>query len=366
MRVCHVTSAHPPEDGRIFHKECVSLAQAGYEVFLVQQGASYEKENVRIIGFGAQDSTHIGRMLKTAKNAYEIAKGLDCDLYHLHDPELLRFANALKKSGHKVIFDSHEDYRAQIRVKPYIPEPLRGIAATEYGAYETRVFKSIDGVVAPATGDGEDELAYRANARCYVDNLPIVDGMPEPSFDRLARDSICYVGSITHERGITHLVKASYRAGVKLILCGGVSESYLTFLRSLPEFDCVDYRGMLDKTGVFGVIGESFCGAAALLNVGQYWHADNMPTKVYEYLLGGIPFIYSLAPYGERFAEETSCCLRVDPEDIEAYAHCIEQLRDNPEKAIRMARSGYAAVMRKYSWEHEAEKLIAFYEKLEA
>lgn len=38
IKVCHMASAHGIEDDRIFHKECVSLAKAGYEVYLVERG----------------------------------------------------------------------------------------------------------------------------------------------------------------------------------------------------------------------------------------------------------------------------------------------------------------------------------------
>ena len=43
IKVCHMTSAHEEEDIRIFRKECVSLAEAGYDVYLVERGESYEK-----------------------------------------------------------------------------------------------------------------------------------------------------------------------------------------------------------------------------------------------------------------------------------------------------------------------------------
>jgi hypothetical protein len=43
-KVCHMTSVHDSSDVRVFDKECASLANAGYEVYLIAQGKSYKKK----------------------------------------------------------------------------------------------------------------------------------------------------------------------------------------------------------------------------------------------------------------------------------------------------------------------------------
>lgn len=61
IKVCHMTSAHGEEDVRIFHKECVSLAKAGYDTYLVERGESREKT--------ASISSAWGRSPKAAASA---------------------------------------------------------------------------------------------------------------------------------------------------------------------------------------------------------------------------------------------------------------------------------------------------------
>ena len=119
MKVCHMTSAHDPEDIRIFHKECVSLAKNGYDVYLVERGDSYEKNGVHIVGVGTIPDSRLQRMTQGARRVYEAALALDCDIYHFHDPELLPYGVMLKKKGKKVIFDSHENTVEQIMEKEW-------------------------------------------------------------------------------------------------------------------------------------------------------------------------------------------------------------------------------------------------------
>lgn len=92
IRVCHMTSAHSPWDTRIFHKECVSLAQAGYEVYLIQRGESHEQAGIHVIGVGQPTGGRLSRMTAFSKKVYETALALDADIYHFHDPELIPYA----------------------------------------------------------------------------------------------------------------------------------------------------------------------------------------------------------------------------------------------------------------------------------
>ena len=103
IKVCHMTSAHGPEDVRIFHKECVSLARAGYDVYLVERGDSYEKNGVHIVGVGQPSGGRLSRMTSFAKKVYQAALALDADIYHFHDPELLPYGLKLKRDRKSVV-----------------------------------------------------------------------------------------------------------------------------------------------------------------------------------------------------------------------------------------------------------------------
>ena len=102
MKICHLTSVHKPDDTRIFHKECTSLANAGYDTYLVVCGESCEKNGVHIIGTGEQSKSRIKRMRLDTKKVYEAALSVDADIYQIHDPELLPYALKLKKRAKRL------------------------------------------------------------------------------------------------------------------------------------------------------------------------------------------------------------------------------------------------------------------------
>ena len=188
VKVCHITSVHPVEDVRIFQKECVSLAKAGYDVYLVQQGESYEKNGVHIVGFGPPATNRFRRILFTARKAYQKALETDADVYHLHDPELLPYGMKLKKRGKKVIFDSHEMYRTMLKYKHYLPKWASWLLAGCYGRYEDYVLRHIDGLIFPAFLNGRNPFEGKCRHLAIINNVPRLEEIYD-QYDQIGRAS---------------------------------------------------------------------------------------------------------------------------------------------------------------------------------
>ena len=369
-KVCHLTSAHKPGDVRIFYKECASLAEAGYEVYLVQRGESGEELGVRVVGVGMPSGGgRLERMTSFAKKVYEAALAVDADIYHLHDPELLPYGLKLKKRGKKVIFDSHEVYVEQIREKAYLPRWIRGLIAGVYGMYQSHVFRKIDAVVSPCPHRGQDPYATLCRRSVFADNYPLLQEMYDkydPEVVKLPR-SICYVGGLTYERGITHLVKAADKADCTLYLAGPFSPpEYEQEVLSMPGSEHVCYLGQLSRQEVREAVQRCQIGMATILNVGQYNMGNNLPTKTYEYMSLALPVVLTRSkhPYNEETTNEWGFGVCVDPENTEEMAEVICDLLEHPEKMVQMGENGRRAVKEKFNWGTQEKKLFALYEDI--
>lgn len=367
IKVCHMTSVHGAEDVRIFHKECVSLAQAGYEVCLVQCGNSYEKDGVRLVGAGPKPSSRLKRMTSYGRRVYKKALALDAEIYHLHDPELLPYGLKLKRKGKKVVFDSHEIYTLQIPSKSYLPKWVSRVVAWAYAKYEKYALRHLDAVVVPCTVGGRNPFEGLCKRVVYVDNTAMLGELYDKYDLRTAKvkRQVCYIGVLTESRGITLDVKAAHKAGAKLVLAGQFSsEEYKKRLESMPEFTSVEYRGLLGRDGVKRLIEESEVGLAILMDSGQNYLTDNLLTKVYEYMSLGVPVVISNSRYNNLAIQKHKFGLCVNPDDIDQTAAAIRYLLDNPDEARKMGENGRKAVREEFNWGIEEKKLLALYDDI--
>lgn len=367
VKVCHVTCAHPKEDVRIYHKECVSLASAGYDVYLVEQGDSYDQNGVHIVGLGQMPESRAERMTAFAKKAYRTALALDAQIYHLHDPELLPFALKLKRQGKKVIFDSHERYTEQFKDKHYLPKWVSRSIAAVYGFVERSILRRIDAVIFPCTMDGKNPFEGMCKRAAIISNAAILGEFfhrYDPNYPKKPRQ-ICYVGGLTEARGITQNMRAAHAAGATLALAGAFSpESYGEALKTQEAYSCVEHRGNLSRKDVADLLAESQIGLCTLLDQGQYLKIDTFGIKVFEYMSMGLPVILSNSPYNCTMTEKYGFGICVDPTDVKQQSDAISMLLDDPEMARKMGENGRKAIMEELNWGIEERKLFALYEDI--
>jgi len=367
MKICHLTSVHPRYDVRIY-KECISLLKVSSQIsIIVADGKGYEftKDGIHVYDAGYTNS-RIKRIIFKTKQILKLSIKLDADVYHFHDPELLTIGLKLKKRGKKVIFDSHEFYREQLKGKEYIPKFLRIILSHLYAQYEKFVCSRIDGVIQVCTLSGKNYFENRAKKTEFISNAPVYqDFLNYTNKEFKSKDSVVYVGSLSYYRGITHIVKAAKIANTKLILGGNFnSKNYQSELIKIKEFSNVDFRGYVSKDEMSSIFYQSFAGLSTLLHINQYDKIDTLPTKVYDYMAAGLPVILSNTKFAVDIINKYQFGLVVNPENIEEIVNAITYLKNNKELAKQLGENGRKAFEEKFNWQIEEKKLISLYNSL--
>ncbi len=367
IKVCVLTSVHPPFDGRIFHRAAKSLAQAGYEVELI---ARHDKEEiidgVRVIPL-PQPRNRLHRMTKVLWRLYRLAVQEDAEVYHFHDPELMLVGLLLKRRGKKVIWDVHEHYPNSILDKYYIPKPLRQLIATAFDLFERGTVRFFDYVIytTPFVGQRYQTMRVRSGP---IENYPILK--LSETFKREPRERIIYLGGMARIRGLVETIEAFALAAKKypqweLNLVGSSRPaSFEEELRDLARNLGVDAQVKFTAWVPYEEKERLSCQAS--IGVITYLPRANntscLPNKLLDYMLVGLPVIASNFPLYREVVEPSRCGLLVDPTQPEEIAQAMEYLIEHPQEAQQMGENGRRAVRDRYNWETESQKLLHIYD----
>lgn len=363
MIVCHFTSAHPSNDVRIFEKECVSLAQAGFEVYLVAAGeCDRVDKGVHIVSVKPEKQGRLYRMRRFAKLIFRKALEMNADVYHFHDPELMRFAKKLKRAGKVVIYDIHEDLPRSILSKPYLKNWLRNFISHWVERYENRI-ASITTCNITATPHIESRFK-KINTKTYsIYNFPEFN-ISNPLVPFAEKGNyVCYTGGLSEIRGISEILKAMEISQAQLILAGVAESAAVTaeIEHSVATGNTI-FKGKVSRSGVNEILKESKAGLVTFLPEPN--HINAQPNKMFEYMAAGIPVIASDFPLWQKIISENKCGVCVDPTNIQAIADAINSFIANNEIAQQMGENGRKAVEEKFNWKVEEKKLIELYQHL--
>lgn len=361
--IVHMTSVHPRHDTRIVLRECSAVMRSGYNcVLIVADGKGDEtRDGLRILDVGAPAS-RIQRMTSTVRRVGELARSLNADIYHFHDPELIPVGLRLKAAGRHVIYDMHEDVTMDILSKHWIPNWLRGGVSRLFGLLERRAVKELSATVTAWPYLREKFESLSTNVVDIVNYARRDEMHIEHAWNERPRE-ICYLGGISHIRGIYEMLQALEGCDARLNLAGDFHEvSTEKRARIMPAWKKVNYHGFVDRKTAAELMSRSRVGLVTFLPEPN--HVNAMPNKLFEYMSAGLPVVASDFPRWRAIVDTYRCGICVDPYDVEAIANAIQRLLDDPLEAEAMGSNGRKAVLEKFNWDTEESRLVELYGRL--
>jgi len=367
--ICVLSSVHEAIDVRIFHKECKTLASAGYQVTLIAPHNKQETiDGVRIIPLEKPKNRFI-RMFWSSWKILFLAIRQKADVYHFHDPELLPVGLFLKLfTMGKVIYDVHEDVPEQILSKSYIPVFLRRPVAAIFNRAEKVISGTFDHVFCTTDVIAGNFLLCNPKTsivRNYISKSYAYNNIGKCDHPRNGYVMI-FAGSIYHERGIIEAVQA-------LNILSDMKITFLLFGNILPDFykriveederGCVIYRGILPFEDV--LIETANADIGYICDYPLKRHMEGLPIKLFEYMATGVAVIASAFPIWMDIVNKANCGLTVDPLNSEDIARSIRYLIENEDVRRRMGENGRRAIIERYNWETEAQTLLNAYRNME-
>lgn len=366
VKIVHLTSVHPVRDVRI-QKECQTLARAGYDVTLIAPGERDESEQQVQIQVVPKPRNRVQRMVCTSWYVYKRARGAKADLYHIHDPELLIWAQLLRLTGAEVIYDMHENVPGAILFKSWLPLFVRTGISRVYRFLERFLVSGLTVVFAETLY--RDLYPWIKNSTTVL-NMPLVDWLIRIHEPKYATPTLGYIGAVSPIRGslvtleVLHHLKQNGRT-VNYECIGPITSQHqreISLHIAHYGLEEVNVRGYMPSTEGWPIIARCHIGIAILKSTPN--SIVSYPTKMFEYMALGLPVIVSDFPLYRRVVEEEQCGLCVDPEDPVAIAKAVSWLLDHPDEARAMGARGRQAVLARYNWEAQARRLVTLYADL--
>lgn len=370
MKICHITSVHPRTDGRIFKRECVTLANNGNEVVLVCcDGKSDEiVDGVRIISYSRKRLTKSRRGLLMFFNRgfLKYLKEIDADVYQFHDFDLIEIGRKLAKTK-KVIYDSHENWFGMLTNKFSMNITfLKRIITRVLGCYYKKVLPVFSAVFTVSPNIVDNLKQYTPNVY-MIPNFPAIEKFDNKNLSDGGKElAFIYQGTVYSMSNQEYIIKAinEFASEVRYKIIGKISLSLKSRLEKLNCKSRVIFKNWLKKEELQNEISGSIAGLAVLdyspVCCGREGQLGS--NKIFEYMLLGIPIICTdFTLWKNLIVDKYQCGICVPPHDSKAIYNAMKYIIDHPEEAVKMGERGRMAVMEEFNWGKYEQTFLKIY-----
>ncbi|MEJ7809537.1 MAG: glycogen synthase [Gemmatimonadaceae bacterium] len=403
MHIALFTNEYPPHvyGGAGVHVEYLSreLARAeggAHQVDVLCFGEQREAHgNLRVRGVApalaipAQDPRH-ARLLDALLRDLAMAGAAEApDIVHCHT-WYAHLAGCIARplTGAKLVLTTHS-------LEPHRPWKVEQLGTAYHATawIERTAYENADGVIAVSGAMKEDVQTLYGVApervRVIHNGIDPDEYQPRPAPDTLRRlgvdpdvPIILFVGRITRQKGILHLVRAiRYLAsGVQVVLCAGAPDTpeiagemaaLVEVARREAAAGVVWIPEMLPKADIIALythaavfVCPSVYEPFGIINL----EAMACETPVVASAVGGIPEIVEPGITGTLIPLDAEGGGSPEPRDPDGFsralAAAINELMASPERRAAMGRAARGRVLAHFTWGRIAERTLDFYREV--
>jgi colanic acid biosynthesis glycosyl transferase WcaI len=176
------------------------------------------------------------------------------------------------------------------------------------------------------------------------------------------KNCIIYAGNIGHAQDLEKVILAVKKVNENfplefcLVGDGDITSDLIKLVKKEKLENTVNFTGPISRENIPKLIAESLLGIAPLKNLDSLKYA--IPTKAYEYMACGIPFLGTGTGEIERLVKHSGCGL-VAKNTVESIYEYLIQLLNNKELIKTMGNQGREFVEKYYDRRKIAEHLLA-------
>lgn len=353
-----------------------------------ESGANLSVEGVQApVELGAQDPRHAKLFATLLQDLVMSGRLTDIDLVHCHT-WYTHLGGCLAKQlyGVPLILTTHS-------LEPHRPWKVEQLGTAYHVSswIERTAYENADGVVAVSQAMERDvhDLYGVSLERIRVihNGIDLDEYRPKPNVATLREwgidpdvPSVLFVGRITRQKGIIHLVNAirHIRPGVQVVLCAGAPDTpeiaremieAVERARADSAHSIIWIDEMLSKEKIIHLythaeifVCPSVYEPFGIINL----EAMACGTPVVASAVGGIPEVVEHGETGLLVAPEAISATEVEPRHPEQFARdlatAVNALLDDPQLRASLARNARERVEQHFSWQSIARQTLAFYE----